>query len=100
MSRYADVEKMPSGPSWDALNDKEKTTVLSFLIQLPTADVEEVRHGAWMPIQGEYHWAETGVISPVILGYKCSICGDEEKYKYKYCHCGAKMDKEQEEWKV
>lgn len=46
MSRYVDAEKMPSGPNWDALNDKEKAAVLSFLIKLPTADVEEVKHGS------------------------------------------------------
>lgn len=48
MSRYVDAEKLPSGDNWDALNDKEKAAVLSFLIKLPTVDVEEVRHGVWI----------------------------------------------------
>lgn len=70
----------------------ERTSFKHDIMDAPKADVEEVRHGEWIPIQGEYHWSETGVVDPVILGYKCSVCGDEEKYKYKYCHCGAKMD--------
>lgn len=55
MSRYVDAEKMPSGPNWDALDDKEKATVLSFLIKLPTADVEEVRHGMWVEYKCPRH---------------------------------------------
>ena len=90
MSRYADVEKMPSGDSWDALNDKEKIAVLSFLIQLPTADVEEVRRGEWIPIKQIKHWSDTGTTSTEVLGYCCSVCGAEEKFEYRYCHCGAK----------
>ena len=84
MSRYADVEKMPSGPSWDALNNKEKTTVLSFLIQLPTADVEEVRHGEIIKTGRRYPY--------------CSVCNANlESAGYRRCPwCGAKMDKEKE----
>lgn len=92
MSRYIDAEKISYfvGARMQILARKE------VIDEVPTADVEEVKHGMWIPIQGEYHWAETGVVAPITLGYKCSICGDEEKYKYKYCHCGAKMDKENE----
>lgn len=91
MSRYTDVEKMPSGPNWDALNDKEKATVLSLLIKLPTANVEEVRHGMWVHT-GDYdnHYR------PI---YICSVCNEEVAdsniHVNKYClYCGAKMDRE------
>ena len=59
---------------------------------IPTADVEEVRHGEWIPIKQEKHWADTETISSDIVGFCCSECGAEEKFKYRYCHCGAKMD--------
>ena len=97
MSRYADVEKMPSGSSWDALNDKEKAAVLSFLIKLPTADVEEVRHGEW--IKDETEKRDDGEI----YDYCCSLCKspategsyDNHDVLTSYCpNCGAKMDKE------
>ena len=56
----------------------------------PTADVQEVRHGKWIYVDGVLDWAD----------YKCSECGYIEKFGdytcfYNYCpHCGAKMDKE------
>lgn len=71
-------------------------TYKEWIDEMPAADVEEVRHGYWIPSQREYHWAETGVVDLITFGYKCSVCGAEENFKYKYCHCGAKMDKENE----
>lgn len=85
MSRYVDAEKMPSGSSWDALNDKEKAVVLSFLIQLPTADVEEVRIAMFEECANN-------------SGYKCSRCKARVKIRdvvngtHKYCYkCGARF---------
>ena len=101
MSRYADVEKMPSGPSWDVLNDKEKTAVLSFLIQLPTADVEEVKYGKWEHGR-EVHREYIGDALLAIYYDKwwCSQCHytiDDQIYQkitYKRCpECGAHMDR-------
>ena len=55
--------------------------------QIPTADVEEVKHGKW--IRGGV-WGDTGSVA-----YKCSVCR-ETTYDGKYfecCpHCGAKMN--------
>ena len=49
---------------------------------LPTADVEEVRHGKWKEVEGNH----------VFLKYECSVCGIRAyKNDYLYCHCGAKM---------
>ena len=39
MPRYIDAEKMPSGPLWEELTDKEKMNVLCYLIKSPGADV-------------------------------------------------------------
>lgn len=49
------------------------------LDKVPTADVQEVKHGKWI---------FNGVL------YKCSECNSSEIYNdYKYCgYCGAKMD--------
>lgn len=54
---------------------------LQDLLESSTADVEEVRHGEW--------------IEQSIYSFKCSVCGEIEKYESPYCRwCGAKMDKE------
>lgn len=95
MTKYVNAEKMPSGDSWDALNDKEKAAVLSFLIKLPTADVQEVKHAKW--IKDERQKRDDGEI----YDYCCSLCrgaateGDYGNYDVltDFCpHCGAKMD--------
>ena len=55
--------------------------------KIPTADVQEVRHGRWISNDlGGYKWA-----------YYCSECGWVDGYpfndRHKYCpNCGAKMD--------
>ena len=58
------------------------------LKSLPTADVEEVKHGKWIA-----HY--NGSFKPI---YRCSVCnerliGYSDPNKVPYCHCGAKMDK-------
>ena len=60
--------------------------------RLPTADVQEVRHGEWIYVDGDLGWADC----------KCSECGYTDSFEdctdefyYKFCpECGAKMDKE------
>lgn len=52
---------------------------------IPSADVEEVRHGEWIK----------QCVSQELCGieyYRCSLCNREEQYKPPYCHCGARMD--------
>ena len=39
MPRYIDAERMPSGPLWEELTDKEKMNVLCYLLQSPGTDV-------------------------------------------------------------
>ena len=65
-------------------------SVLEYAKSLPPADVQEVRHGKWIYVDGVLDWAY----------YKCSECGYIEKFGddtcfYNYCHkCGAKMNME------
>ena len=57
----------------------------------PTADVEEVKHGEWVPVQYTYFGLKR---------YECSECRNDEywqkrylEHKEKYCpNCGARMD--------
>lgn len=75
--RYIDADAV-----WQTLPDDLpfKASVKRVLMQAPTADVEEVRHGEW--IEGK------------ILD-NCSICGEKGFPGWKYCpNCGAKMDGE------
>ena len=39
MPRFIDAKKMPSGPLWEELTDKEKMNVLCYLLSTPSADV-------------------------------------------------------------
>lgn len=63
---------------------------VSFIKSLPTADVQEVRHGIWCHLGGD-EWC-------------CNCCGDIistegswEKPEKKYCsECGAKMDRSEQ----
>lgn len=73
----------------------EEKVFASAVINAPTADVQKVRHGRWLP----KHY-EGGLLGGSTID-ECSECGYERlirdmKYRtvYKYCpNCGAKMDK-------
>ena len=77
----------------DTLMDYEVADMIEDCIDnAPAADVEEVRHGEWLP--SKYHYGF----------YECSECGrhieerrDDPEVPYPYCHCGAKMDGERRE---
>lgn len=60
--------------------------------ELPTADVEPVRHGEWRLVRRMAACGE----------YECSVCGRIETFgcfnkpeNNPYCHCGAKMELEE-----
>lgn len=62
---------------------------LQILRDLPAADVEPVRHGAWYPCFEDWRQQQEG--------NKCSVCGFEYYgtgiHSFHYCpNCGAKMD--------
>ena len=63
------------------------------ILDLPTSDVEPVRHGEWIK-DYESFCAEFEAIGPSLIRYKCSICGKETYKKDNFCSdCGAKMDR-------
>lgn len=62
---------------------------LQILRDIPAADVEPVRHGAWYPCFEDWRQQQEG--------NKCSVCGFEYYgtgiRSFHYCpNCGAKMD--------
>ena len=60
--------------------------LLNMVVYLPTADVQEVRHGKWETIIDAYGHIE---------GWLHKECGRQVTSKDEYCpNCGAKMDKE------
>lgn len=96
MSRYIDEDKLYSnieekykvaqGDAREAYND-----VLDTICEIPTADVQEVRHAKWIYCgHHEFH----GHV------FECSVCGrylfanskEDVYWEYPYCHCGAKME--------
>lgn len=95
MSRYIDADRIVywiRHTSRDGLEDDIRRVAFKDAIErIPTADVQEVKHGKW--IYEGYH--ET-----MGHAFQCSICmrwmfTDFPKYvaeEYPYCHCGSRMD--------
>jgi hypothetical protein len=85
MEKHVNVEQLLNNLPNDL---PYKASVKRVLIQAPTADVVEVRHGEWK------HSMEVGQIYNYHY-WNCSLCGASaftSGYE-KYCHeCGAKMD--------
>lgn len=96
MSRYIDEDRLYSnieekykvaqGDARKAYND-----VLDTICEIPTADVQEVKHAKWIYCgHHEFH----GHV------FECSVCGrylfanskEDVYWEYPYCHCGAKME--------
>ena len=63
------------------------------LDKLPTKEVEEVKHGAWLDYR-EKITTPAGVEFEAVVGYRCSLCGRIERKREPYCNCGAKMNGE------
>lgn len=91
MARYVDIDKLIT--EYDRVHIGEAGGARKLMIDAPTADVQEVKHGEW---NVDYD-CESVVLS-------CSLCDEKywieredelEKHKPNYCpRCGAKMDKE------
>ena len=97
MARYVDVEgKTFPTPHRKILNDfiDGWNTCLNSVLQQPTADVVEVRHGRWIHTGYAMHWHGKD---------ECSECtyhtfGRDDLSHFNFCpQCGAKMDKGEEE---
>ena len=62
--------------------------VVGAILDVPTADVVEVKHGYWIK-------EKLCMCEPT---YSCSECGKLHDQDYSYCNdCGAKMDGERKE---
>lgn len=86
---YISAKKLKAHYAWWG-DTEERKTLDAIVDAQPAADVEEVRHGMWVEVEGE--------------GYDiCSECGNSNlighlSIEFDYCpYCGAKMDKEKEE---
>lgn len=74
----------------DEMSRISKVNAFNYFIDtMPSADVDEVRHGKW-----ERRIVEKNGVAE--MKSVCSECGKTNKrYEPPYCpHCGAKMDKE------
>ena len=72
----------------------EEKVFASAVINAPTANVQEVRHGKWIPIKNRFFSSTDGRGGNVV---KCSVCGEPSSCRLStpYCSiCGAKMDEE------
>ena len=71
-----------------------KSSVKRVLIQAPTADVVEVRHGEWEKVMNHRECSKCSYNAP----YKKIKAGYHLQDLSKYCpNCGAKMDGERKE---
>ena len=94
MRRYIDAELAKAEFTGNFQSQYATGTVKAMIDNVPTADVEEVRHGEWRLI-------EEDVDSNGNNQYMCSLCEAGELHApsviVPYCwKCGAKMDKEKE----
>lgn len=92
---YIDTSKVtiPKG----FFEDLNVPKLLEWLNNQPTADVQEVRHGKWIPNM-EWFDDDYGIElheERYQNGWKCSLCGRIELIKEPYCNCGALMDGEE-----
>ena len=96
MARYIDIEEFFKLFSCTSCTDD----IIEYLQEIPTADVEEVKHGHFIrnerniPKMKVFH--EKGYASSMnnkSIFWTCSCCGSWASLIQKYCsECGAKMD--------
>lgn len=80
--RYIDAEKVKVH-FLTAYPLLQRERLMNTIDGVPTADVQEVKHGTWTNKRTMLHDGET----------YCSLCDWESDVKFKYCpNCGARMD--------
>lgn len=91
MSRYIDAEKLTDSIfDWDMTIEDLYYSLCKLVDDVPTADVQEVKHGYWIPERDPDE-------NNRIQCFHCSVCDDDFHYigafvATKYCpNCGAKM---------
>ena len=100
MSRYIDAEALYNtvNEGTSIYGNSTLARVLIAIDNAPTADVEEVRHGEWIPPQ---FLGRSGFYN--IKEFNCNLCDKvfwvaDGHRNMNYCpNCGAKMDGERRE---
>ena len=64
---------------------------------IPASDVAPVVHGYWKTKVLQFRLKDNTFSSPIVVGYRCSVCGRDEDQREPYCNCGAKMDGDSDE---
>ena len=94
MARYIDADKLLNERTV-FIQDEEGFDIAVVAVAdielAPTADVEEVKHGEWLPVEYVYFGPKR---------YECSECKGDDYWRKRYnerkenfCpNCGAKMD--------
>lgn len=94
MPRYIDAERLCEL----ARNHINKSIDCNDIMRFPLADVQEVRHGYWIPSPDGINpiiCSECNMPAPFVAGENEFGDFDFCRYPSKYCHgCGARMDKE------
>ena len=92
MAEYIDRAKIGLNDFEIIMCDGDYKEALKMLLQkiedIPSADVQPVKHGKWVFNKPPDDW--------IMSLYTCDQCGHLEEGKPNYCsHCGAKMDGEE-----
>lgn len=89
MSRYIDADLLKAEFTGNFTQAYATSLIKRIIDQQPNADVQEVKHGKWIPSKKQYGMV---ICSNCHRGFCC------DWIHYKYCYeCGAKMDLEDNE---
>lgn len=80
MARYIDADKLIA--ECDRVHIGPAGRARKLMVDAPTADVEEVKHGGWICLESEIGFYCCSLCEHKILRAKCNYCPN----------CGAKMD--------
>ena len=85
-TNYDDLLKKWQDLGFDEISRIHKVNAFNhFIKNLPTADVEKVKHGEWI-------WTESGEADYEQF-WVCSVCKEKSYIKTKFCSdCGARME--------
>ena len=90
MARYIDAELVKAEFTGNFIEEYPTGLIKAIIGGVPTADVQEVKHGKWIDKGRGYGWYK-----------ECSNCSYRNDYPmedFKYCpNCGAKMDEMENE---
>lgn len=76
-----EINRNPAEP-----HNERCAQILEAILEAPTIEVEQVKHGFWVSISNDDKWGA------------CSNCAhavdmSQSRFKFAYCpHCGSKMD--------